>query len=507
MALWYKGGAVEKGGMRLQSESNPEATVRSTDSGHSLHGLVGPAAGLGLYLAAWNMAHETCFLYQPTVDQQIVSCLSSLVFGALAMLALALLGKRRSLEPRPLARVGGTLGVLQVLFDVALFASVGLVADSFLPALPYGLYSAAFFVVVALAVECAGGLDPSRHGPFLVIAFITFGIAEMAYSLALFHGPFSPLQGCAHVALLGLALALLLPWMVRCDKAEPARGAGSRVAMPPVPWQIVAHLLCYFLVLGVMHSLSGELVGTQPQIDVRHLGRIGSALLFWAIFIRDQNRHFWPRIRASVFPLVMLGFILLSSSINSQAPLSVFLTEAATSLYLLVMLLAFLEAARRGIGPAWLVAATGCAVALPVFAAGALSGRMLRMLTPLDPNAYAILCAAAFLVLVAGTFWLGSDREASLFWGMEEKLDPQAFNRHKLEQRCDELARRYRLTRREGEVLLLIAAGKTPDQISREQVVSMATVRSHIHGIHVKLDVHSRSELLEKIEGDEGDEN
>ena len=50
------------------------------------------------------------------------------------------------------------------------------------------------------------------------------------------------------------------------------------------------------------------------------------------------------------------------------------------------------------------------------------------------------------------------------------------------------------LTRRETEVLGLVATGRTNQQIADQLVVSPATVRKHLERIYSKLGVHSRTE-------------
>jgi DNA-binding NarL/FixJ family response regulator len=53
-----------------------------------------------------------------------------------------------------------------------------------------------------------------------------------------------------------------------------------------------------------------------------------------------------------------------------------------------------------------------------------------------------------------------------------------------------------RLTRRELEVLQLLAHGRTSKEIGRELSVSRKTVSSHIQNILIKLDVHSQAQAV-----------
>jgi LuxR family maltose regulon positive regulatory protein len=52
------------------------------------------------------------------------------------------------------------------------------------------------------------------------------------------------------------------------------------------------------------------------------------------------------------------------------------------------------------------------------------------------------------------------------------------------------------LSQREREVLYLIASGKSNQEIARELVVAMSTVKKHINNIYTKLEVHSRTQAL-----------
>ena len=54
------------------------------------------------------------------------------------------------------------------------------------------------------------------------------------------------------------------------------------------------------------------------------------------------------------------------------------------------------------------------------------------------------------------------------------------------------------LTKREVEVLTLIASGKTNKEISAELVVSPGTIKAHSSNIYRKLDVSNRTEAVSR---------
>lgn len=52
----------------------------------------------------------------------------------------------------------------------------------------------------------------------------------------------------------------------------------------------------------------------------------------------------------------------------------------------------------------------------------------------------------------------------------------------------------YELTKREKQILKLIAQGLTNISISRQLVIAEATVENHIHNIYEKLNISNRSQ-------------
>ena len=66
--------------------------------------------------------------------------------------------------------------------------------------------------------------------------------------------------------------------------------------------------------------------------------------------------------------------------------------------------------------------------------------------------------------------------------------------------KCDVVAEQYGLSKRQKEVLSLLARGRNADYITEKLVISPHTAKAHTYNIYLKLDVHSRQELMDLVE-------
>lgn len=67
-------------------------------------------------------------------------------------------------------------------------------------------------------------------------------------------------------------------------------------------------------------------------------------------------------------------------------------------------------------------------------------------------------------------------------------------------KRCDAFSKAIGLSPRQSEVLVLLARGYNASYIERTLVISNHTVKSHTYSIYQKAQVHSKQELIERIE-------
>lgn len=73
-------------------------------------------------------------------------------------------------------------------------------------------------------------------------------------------------------------------------------------------------------------------------------------------------------------------------------------------------------------------------------------------------------------------------------------LRPASFRRQ-----CEAIANRYLLSRRETEVLFLLAKGRNAAFIHKRLHIAQSTTKTHIRHIYRKLDIHTQQELLDMI--------
>lgn len=69
-------------------------------------------------------------------------------------------------------------------------------------------------------------------------------------------------------------------------------------------------------------------------------------------------------------------------------------------------------------------------------------------------------------------------------------------------RQCEMVADRYLLSRREAEVLFLLAKGRNAAFIQEKLFISEGTARTHMRHIYAKLNVHSQKELMDLVESE-----
>lgn len=117
-----------------------------------------------------------------------------------------------------------------------------------------------------------------------------------------------------------------------------------------------------------------------------------------------------------------------------------------------------------------------------------------------EPAMTSLAFALAILVACAYTFLL-TENDYRTSWGTVKEDEESRVARfyRSLPESCAHMAHRFGLTRREEDVLLLLAQRKSDSEIASELFVSVSTVKSHCKSIYRKLDVHKRDQVAELL--------
>lgn len=82
----------------------------------------------------------------------------------------------------------------------------------------------------------------------------------------------------------------------------------------------------------------------------------------------------------------------------------------------------------------------------------------------------------------------------------QESDEARAKVRGRFRTQCEEIANRYLLSRRETEVMFLLAKGHNAAFIQEKLCISKSTAKTHISHIYRKLDIHNQQELLAMVD-------
>lgn len=91
-------------------------------------------------------------------------------------------------------------------------------------------------------------------------------------------------------------------------------------------------------------------------------------------------------------------------------------------------------------------------------------------------------------------------REAQATSGAASEGDGEEVRKGRFVRRCEYVADTYLLSRRETDVLFLLAKGRNVSFICSQLCISEGTAKTHVNHVYKKLGVHSRQELIELID-------
>lgn len=278
------------------------------------------------------------------------------------------------------------------------------------------------------------------------------------------------------------------------ESVSDGLGANGSASSPPrrVPLCVRLFVIVgsYGMVFGFLHVIPLALpLGVVARVASFLVGAAIALALFVATLRRGRAVDvslIWNRFYRFVFPAVCGGGTARSAHHSSEFLPALIMRPAPS----IISMHCSPWPARLSAGPSTPAPSQIFGRAFLIRSVGFLLGNLVGMEVHenlvLDTAAFSVIGTAVFVLLVLVTFNMNSEKYAKTVWGLLPHEDPRGRYERTRDERCAALADQFGLTERETEVLRLLARNKRPREISDVLVVSVATVRSHVHAIYTK---------------------
>lgn len=477
--------------------------------------------GLGLFMA-WSLCMPWA-RNQLVAPQGAPGSAGALVHGVvLIALAFVCNRRRRDLYSAPLLIAGGMLASAAPLLSLAAAnipaAEIASPALAFAGSLCEGAALALIYLlwneqVVRLPM---GASWPAYAGAFALAPLAYFVLTALPATLA----------AAATFVLPVLSCALLRS----CARQNASREQESEVVSRTwrFPWRPALIMTAFsFAHFMLMHLAGGS--GAMGQ-----LGSLVMAGVLLAACTAGFER-FDPRFLYKLCPPLMvcalLAFSLDAGTLGQASPLLAYAGFTGFSLFMAFILSSICF--RYGVHAAWLFGIVEGFSTL-AHAAGSFAGKTLLAWAGGAQAALALPLDTVVVALVLLSMLLLSEHDFATTWGIRPaategmakatgsgapatrasetlvcateiappgsatlQVEPgEAYpaSENDLDARCARIARRYGLTRREEEVLALLAQNRSAQDIEGTLYISHNTAKGHIRHVYAKLGVHSREE-------------
>ena len=314
----------------------------------------------------------------------------------------------------------------------------------------------------------------------------------------------SSFAACVAYSIVAVAFCLLLWWthpLSVADEEPPTESGSIRV-----PWRLAFHLCAYGFVFGLLHVLEGLMQRGSYSVNIGvFFGAMLAGIIFAVLFFRTGDGHgLWSKMQSTVFPLVIIGFVLVPQLSGSDVITAC--TEAGSFLYLGFLVLGCqLFMRRTDVGDRAIIALVMVLYGLGE-ALGVMAGAYLGLSFTASGAECAFITTVVIVLLTAATFWIGPADQVRKLWGLRRNLTPKRYNDLLVQARVRQLTESFGLTSREGEVLTFVAQGKRAPEIRDAMGVSIYTVRTHLRNLYAKIGVHSYAEAVQLLESVSVDE-
>lgn len=358
-------------------------------------------------------------------------------------------------------------------------------------------WGGAFFFMIWLQISSQFGLKTA--GLIIIGATILSG---PLYLIGRGIPDFAP------YAVIGVLILLSSFFLMFCAFLCPSNSKQERQGEPPesflrifIPlWRPMVSVCVIGFVSGVVRMIA--LVDESASQAVNDVSTIAMAFSA-AVLIMFWNKHGenleLTKIYQIMFPLVATGFLVLPFLGQLYQYFFAGLSYLAFSIASMLMMLTCIkqsDGSERRLRYLYGIFA-GC-----VYTFVSLGSRIGSIASNADDFRFTLLLVLALVCV----YLLGIAYFAIRGRGHNQANDakPEVIvvetNRNLIPKQCCKAAEEYGLSKRECEVAELLARGRDVPYISEVLYISKNTVRTHSKNLYRKLDIHTRQELLDRLE-------
>jgi DNA-binding CsgD family transcriptional regulator len=261
-----------------------------------------------------------------------------------------------------------------------------------------------------------------------------------------------------------------------------------------IPIRFILTSMTEGLSFGLM--LSTLMVG---GLNIDTWGSLWAHLLAITLFICGAflfKMDFNMLIYQVSFSLMAFGFLLIACFLNSGLIGSFVLLVGYVFLDLLLWALGSYLIKNAGLPATWMTACPSGAL-FTGLSIGSLSGALIAQYISTQQGyfVFSAICACALLFFA---LIMSSNKNFMHGWGtIRPGLDKSLAT---VEKCCRYLAVENELTRRESDIILLLAQGKKRRTVATMLFITENTIKTHVRNAYRKLHVKSQNELIELVE-------
>ena len=301
----------------------------------------------------------------------------------------------------------------------------------------------------------------------------------------------------SQVMLVGLPVLAMLYLRTAYERVPEVDRPKRGVPKFSYPWKLFALYGLYAFAYGMRANQLVAGAGRHSSVSTAIL----MAVLFLTAYFASRRFNIGLLYRS---PLVLMvcGFLLIpAESVFGPAASSYLISIGYSLMSFLVMFLLYDISKCTGVAIVAFIAFKNAEQLFQVIG-GEATGVLALVGLPAATQDMVVTVVVSAVILGA-TVLLFSERELASKWGVglleEGGLVQRTAEEEHARVRVEEVARTYRLSPREEEVLTLLAEGKTGRVICQELFIAEGTFKAHTRHIYEKMGINSRKELFDLL--------